>query len=202
MPLMERRINRSQQGDIGEASGVQVKTSTQRLATPGGETRSMVALATSGGNRRWNGTRKDRSRAFRLSLRADERWSQVVHTVHNARGAKLDHARRAEVFGVRDRRRGADCGSRVCVRRLYRIASGSGGVSKRSTDGDCKSSGSAFAGSNPASPIPAQTGILPQAACIEAGLQEDERLLVRSNGDGRIVLERVEPPAAALASVA
>jgi len=42
---------------------------------------------------------------------------------------------------------------------------------------------------------------IPQAACVEAGLQEDDRLLVRSEGDGRIVLERVEPPPA-LASAA
>jgi hypothetical protein len=40
-----------------------------------------------------------------------------------------------------------------------------------------------------------------QAACIEAGFQEDDRLLARSGGDDRIVFERVEPPPA-LASAA
>jgi hypothetical protein len=35
---------------------------------------------------------------------------------------------------------------------------------------------------------------LPQRACIEAGLQDDDRLLARSEGNGRIVLERIEPP--------
>ncbi len=88
---MERRINRRQQGDLGEASAiewltgmgavvltpighspdfdlvaytngrllrVQVKTSTQRLTMPTGETRSPVTLATSGGNQSWNGTTK------------------------------------------------------------------------------------------------------------------------------------------------
>jgi bifunctional DNA-binding transcriptional regulator/antitoxin component of YhaV-PrlF toxin-antitoxin module len=35
---------------------------------------------------------------------------------------------------------------------------------------------------------------LPRRACIEAGLQGDDRLLVRSEGDGRVVLERVDPP--------
>jgi hypothetical protein len=43
---------------------------------------------------------------------------------------------------------------------------------------------------------------IPQTACTEAGLQEDDRMLVRSDGDGRVVLERIEPPPAALASVA
>jgi hypothetical protein len=43
---------------------------------------------------------------------------------------------------------------------------------------------------------------IPRTACAEAGLQEDDRLNVRSEGDGRVVLERIEPPPAALASVA
>ena len=41
---------------------------------------------------------------------------------------------------------------------------------------------------------------LPQRACIEAGLQDGDRLLVRSDGDGRIVLERIEPPPSAVGS--
>jgi len=35
---------------------------------------------------------------------------------------------------------------------------------------------------------------LPLQSCIEAGLQDDDRLLVRCEGDGRIVLERLDPP--------
>jgi bifunctional DNA-binding transcriptional regulator/antitoxin component of YhaV-PrlF toxin-antitoxin module len=35
---------------------------------------------------------------------------------------------------------------------------------------------------------------LPRQACIEAGLQDGDRVRVRSDGDGRIVLERIEPP--------
>jgi len=41
---------------------------------------------------------------------------------------------------------------------------------------------------------------IPQVACTGAGLQEDDRLLVRSEGDGRVVLERVEPPPALASS--
>jgi bifunctional DNA-binding transcriptional regulator/antitoxin component of YhaV-PrlF toxin-antitoxin module len=37
---------------------------------------------------------------------------------------------------------------------------------------------------------------LPRQACIEAGLQDGDRLRVRGDCDGRVVLERVEPPAA------
>jgi bifunctional DNA-binding transcriptional regulator/antitoxin component of YhaV-PrlF toxin-antitoxin module len=35
---------------------------------------------------------------------------------------------------------------------------------------------------------------LPRQSCIEAGLQDGDRLRVRSDGDGRVVLERIEPP--------
>jgi anaerobic selenocysteine-containing dehydrogenase len=38
---------------------------------------------------------------------------------------------------------------------------------------------------------------LPRAACAEAGLQDGDRVRVRSEGDGRLVLERIEPPPAA-----
>jgi bifunctional DNA-binding transcriptional regulator/antitoxin component of YhaV-PrlF toxin-antitoxin module len=35
---------------------------------------------------------------------------------------------------------------------------------------------------------------LPAKVCIEAGLQNADRLRVRDEGDGRIVLERIDPP--------
>jgi len=41
---------------------------------------------------------------------------------------------------------------------------------------------------------------LPRRACIEAGLQDGDRLRVRSHCDGRVVLERIEPPPASLTS--
>lgn len=37
---------------------------------------------------------------------------------------------------------------------------------------------------------------LPRQACIEAGVQDGDRVRVQSTGDGRIVLERIEPPPA------
>jgi antitoxin component of MazEF toxin-antitoxin module len=37
---------------------------------------------------------------------------------------------------------------------------------------------------------------IPRQACVEAGLQDGDRVRVRSDGDGRIVLERIEPPPA------
>jgi len=43
---------------------------------------------------------------------------------------------------------------------------------------------------------------IPQTACDEAGFHEDDRLLARSDGDGRVVLERIEPPPTAVPSAA
>jgi bifunctional DNA-binding transcriptional regulator/antitoxin component of YhaV-PrlF toxin-antitoxin module len=37
---------------------------------------------------------------------------------------------------------------------------------------------------------------LPRHACIEAGLQDGDRVRVQSDGDGRLMLERIEPPPA------
>jgi hypothetical protein len=36
--------------------------------------------------------------------------------------------------------------------------------------------------------------------CIEASLQDDDRLQVRCDGDGRVILERIEPPPGPVAS--
>jgi hypothetical protein len=41
---------------------------------------------------------------------------------------------------------------------------------------------------------------LPSQVCVEASLQDDDRLQVRSGGDGRVILERIEPPPGPVAS--
>ena len=95
---------------------------------------------------------EDRPCALRLSLCSHGRRSEMVHPLCDARGLHGGNPGWAQVFRVRDRAGEAYRSTRVLRGSVYRIAS-RGGVSKRSTDGDCKSSGSAFAGSNPASPI-------------------------------------------------
>jgi hypothetical protein len=35
---------------------------------------------------------------------------------------------------------------------------------------------------------------LPRLACNEAGLQDGDRVRVRSDGDGRLIIDRIEPP--------
>jgi bifunctional DNA-binding transcriptional regulator/antitoxin component of YhaV-PrlF toxin-antitoxin module len=41
---------------------------------------------------------------------------------------------------------------------------------------------------------------LPRQACIDAGLQDGDRVFVRADGDGRVLLERIEPPPAPISA--
>jgi hypothetical protein len=247
----ERRINRRQQGDLGEASAIewltrqgatvfipfghspdvdlmaeirgrvfriQVKTSTFVDTTPNGHPRYHVLLATNGGNQSWSGVAKkfDRSRFDFLFVLTGEgrRWLIPATAIEATSSINVGGPKYSE-FEIEQ-------GPRI----LHLVYSKEaalesecepGGVSKRSKDGGCKPSGTAFAGSTPASPInPAGPPIkrskyerklgqscqavinqkrrvtIPQAPLFAAGLQNGDRLRVRSEGFGRIVLERAD----------
>lgn len=251
---MERRINRRQQGDLGEASAIewltragalvltpfghspdfdlvayangrllriQVKTSTQRVSTPHGHVRSAVALATSGGNQSWNGSRKKIDPAcfdYLFALIGDGRRWFIPSAMLEARSSITLGGPKYSEFEVEP---GGSIDDLVyAVNRPIESAAAAGEYP----------SGQRMATVNrPA--MPSQVRILPppfrprpgfipskyersrgrcgqaiinqkrrvtlpQTACIEAGLEEDDRLLVRSEGDGRVVLERIEPPPA------
>jgi PD-(D/E)XK endonuclease len=249
---MERRINRRQQGDLGEASAiewltsvgatvlipfghsphfdlvaeahgrllrVQVKTSTQLTVTPDGHPRSAVTLDTRGGNRSWNGVSKslDPSRFdYLFVLTGDGRRWFIPSTVVEARTAitlggptysefEIEPGRPIHelVYGGNpalesDPRLGEyPSGQRTAtvnrqaqpsqVRLLpppFRLRPGF-----RPSKYDRKPGRSGEAVLNQKRRV-----TLPRQACIEAGLQDGDRVQVRSEGDGRIVLERIEPP--------
>jgi hypothetical protein len=248
----DRRINRRQQGDLGEASAVewllsknavvlvpfghspdydlaaqvgdqllrvQVKTSTQVSMGPDGHRRSSVALATSGGNRSWDGTRKliDPTRFDYLYVHTGggRRWFIPAAALDGHSSIVLGGPKYCE-YEIEPGRPITELvyGDTPSIESTARP----GGVSKRSTDGDCKSSGSAFAGSNPASPISTarpveptkyerklgQSGqavinqkrriTIPQRAFFEAGLENGGRVRVRADGPGRVVLEQIGLP--------
>jgi PD-(D/E)XK endonuclease len=207
---------------VAEANGrlvrIQVKSSTQRVTTPSGDSRSVVALVTRGGNQTWGGVSKRLDPSRFDSLRTHRRRPEMVHSLLSARGSELDLPRRAEVLGVRDRVRASYRTSGVRREASSRIETARGGVSKRSKDGGCKPSGSAFAGSNPASPISSEirlsaVGLRPQGRAgrrsdpqpeawgdpAPAGLQRGgtpgQRPCARAHdGDGRLIIDRIEPP--------
>ena len=249
---MERRINRREQGDLGEASAIewltsvgavvfipfghspdvdliacaqgrllriQVKTSTQRVTTTDGSTRCAVALGTSGGNQSWNGSRKkidpalfdylfahtgDGRRWFIPSL-ALEAMSTITlggpkySEFEIEPGRPLDGLVYAEDRSIESR---ADAGEYPSGQRMapvkrpaqpsqvrilpppFRSRSGFHPTKYERSRGRC---GQAIINQK-------RRVTIPSRACIEAGLQNEDRLYVRSDGDGRVILERIEPP--------
>lgn len=251
---MERKINRRQQGDLGEASAIewltragalvltplghspdfdliacangrllriQGKTSTQQMTTPEGHRRSAVALVTSGGNRSWDETRKkaDPSRFdYLFALTGDGRRWFIPSTMLEARSSITLGGPQYSEFEV-------EAGGPI----EDLVYAADGNIESPADPGEYPSGQRMAPVKRPA--LPSQVRILPppfrprarfspsryersagrkgeaiinqkrrvtipQAACIEAGLHEDDRLLARSEGDGRVVLERIEPPPA------
>jgi hypothetical protein len=244
--MVERRINRRQQGDLGEASAlewltaqgatvflpfghspdidliaqfggsltrVQVKTSVCRVTTPSGLGRWSVLISTRGGNRSWSGTAKlldPELIDFVFALVGDgRRWFIPVDEIEARSCVQLGGPKYSE-FEIGS---APDLENTVygTVPAAPTITAALGGVSKRSTDGDCKSSGSAFAGSNPASPIPSAaersertpTGqtrvsgnrqiVIPKRAFEEAELQRGDRLKAVARRPGEVTFQRIGP---------
>jgi PD-(D/E)XK nuclease superfamily protein len=254
---MERRINRRQQGDLGEVSAiewltragalvmvpfghspdfdlvayvngrmlrVQVKTSTQQLTTSEGHKRSVVALVTSGGNQSWNGSRKkaDPSRFdYLFALVGDgRRWFIPSTTLEVGTSITLGGPRYSE-FEIEPGGPIADLvyGKEVSIESPGKPGEYPSGqrmapVKRPAQPSQVRILPPPFRSrlGFPASKYERSRGrrgeavinqkrrvTIPQVACTEAGLQEDDRLVVRSEGDGRVVLERIEPPPTALA---
>lgn len=255
---MERRINRREQGDLGEASAiewltsmgatvfipfghspdvdlvaytqqrllrVQVKTSTQRMTTRGGSTRAAVALATSGGNQSWNGAAKKIDPAqfdYLFAHTGDGRRWFIPSTAVEATstitlggpkysefeiepGRPLDGLVYGEDRPIESR---ADAGEYPSGQRMAPVKRPAQpsqvrilpppfrprpGFEATKYERSLGRSGHAVVNQKRRVTLPAQ-------ACIESGLQDDDRLLVRSDGDGRVILERVEPPPASVPS--
>ena len=202
----------------GRLIRVQVKTSTQMATTPNGGTRYPLTMATSGGNQSWNRRIKgaDPSRFDMLFavVGCGRRWFLPSVAIEASNVIRLGGRKYSE-FEIEP--------TAPITELVYGPAGGAldssarhGGVSKRSTDGDCKSSGSAFEGSNPSSSISrsgafeavthergphrrGQTVIsrkrqltIPIAPAAVAGVAPGDRMRVVADGPGRIVLERIE----------
>lgn len=200
----------------GQLMRVQVKTSTCKVPRLDGH-RWSVMLATNGGNQSWSRTAKilDTSRLDLLFVLVGDgrRWLIPADAIEATRGLSLGGSKYSE-FEVDP---GAPIDHLVYADDATKLSVTVGGVSKRSTDADCKSVGS----------LPSQVRILPpplphrqpgfkrtkherklgrsgqttinekrkvtipQQAVLEAGLDVGDRLRVRSHGYGRIVMERI-----------
>lgn len=257
---MERRINRRQQGDLGEVSAIewltrmgalvlipvghspdfdlvayangrllriQVKTSTQQRSTPRGGTRSAVTLATSGGNQSWSGESKKIDPArfdYLFVLTSDgRRWfipstvlevqsgivlggskykefevepSQAIgHLVYNERPSIESTAALGEYPSGQRMATVNRPAQPSQVRILPPPFQPRAGFTSSKYERSLGKSGKAIINQK-------RRVTIPQQACIEAGFQESDSLLVRSEGDGRVLLERIDPPPGAVRSVA
>jgi Holliday junction resolvase-like predicted endonuclease len=255
---VERKINRRQQGDLGEASAIewlasvgatvfipfghspdvdlvacaygrlvriQVKTSTQRLRTPGGHARHAVTLATNGGNQSWSGTTKkaDPTRFDYLFVVVGDgrRWF-IPSTALEASSSITLGGRKYSEFEIEP--------GRSIDRLVYGEDRLIESKSKRGEYPSGQRTATVNRQAQPSQvrilppPFRSRTGFqhskyersrgqsgqclinqkrrvtLPQLACIEASFQDGDRLLARSDGDGRVVLERIDPPPSAVVS--
>lgn len=255
---MERKINRRQQGDLGEASAIewltavgatvfipfghspdvdlvacargrlvriQVKTSTQRVVTPGGSPRCAVSLVTRGGNQSWNGAVKkaDLSRFDYLFVHIGDgrRWF-IPATVLDGRTSITLGGPKYSEFEI-EAGRSLDLHVYGEVRSIESPGPGEYPSGQRTATVNRQAQPSQVRILPP--PFRSRIGFqhskyersrgqlgqclinqkrrvtLPQRACIEASFQDGDRLLARSDGDGRVVLERIDPPPSAVVSV-
>jgi hypothetical protein len=188
---------------------IEVKTSTQ-----GRRGRWEVHISTRGGNQSWTGLVKyfDPARCDYLFVHVGDgrRWFLPTDTLECRSGLTLGGPKYSEFEIEPGRPLVSDS------RRATLESRSPGGVSKRSKDGGCKPSGSAFAGSNPASPIsrePASNGgagspteprigrariwgkgqiTIPVGPRRAAGLTVGDALYVEARDDGTLLVTRIE----------
>jgi hypothetical protein len=205
----------------GRLLRIQVKSSTQRKRTLSGHSRTVVALATYGGNQSWNGIKKrlDPSRFdYLFVLAADGRRWFIPSTALEAENAISLGGPKYSEFEIEP---GRPIEALVYGQRPS--------LESDASAGEYPSGQRMAAVNRPAQPSqvrilpppfrrrlgfqpskydrkPGQAGeatlnqkrrvTLPRQACIEAGLEDGDRLRVHSDGDGRLLLMRIEPPPA------
>ncbi len=203
----------------GHLLRIQVKTSTQTAQTPDGRSRSVVGVATYGGNQSWNGLAKklDPSRFdYLFALTGDgRRWFIPSTALEAQRSVSLGGPKYAQfeiepgrcidelVYGMGPALESRPLsgeyprGQRTAavnrqaqpsqVRLLPPPFRSRSGFQPSKYDRKLGRSGQAVINQK-------RRVTLPRQACIEASVQDGDRVRVRSDGDGRLVLERIEPP--------
>jgi hypothetical protein len=208
---------------VAEAQGrllrIQVKTSTQRLLPLDGHERSAVALVTAGGNQSWNGITKrlDPSRLDYLFAHTGDgrRWFIPSTAIEARNSISLGGPKYSEfevepgrpiyplVYGESSSLESGPPageyprGQRTAavnrqalpsqVRLLPPPFRPRSGFQPSQYDRRLSRSGQSVLNQK-------RRVTLPRTACIEAGLQDGDLVRVRCEGDGRLILERIDPP--------
>jgi hypothetical protein len=203
----------------GRLLRIQVKTSTCATRRPDGHARHAVSLATRGGNRSWNGTvkRLDPSRAdYLFALTGGgRRWFIPTAALEAANAISLGGPKYSEyeidptvsidpiVYGdtqflESDRATGEyPSGQRMAavnrpaqpsqVRILPPPFRPRPGFQASRYDRRLSRGGQAIVNAK-------RRVTLPRAVCVQARLAPGDRLRARAETDGRVVLERIDPP--------
>jgi hypothetical protein len=188
----------------GQLIRVQVKTSAYRVRTPRGLSRWHVGIATNGGNRSWNGTAKEfdpRKVDYLFVLVGDgRRWFIPAPEVEASRAVRLGGAKYSE-FEV-------ESGTP-----FEALVHPDPNVNKLGypSPGECQSGQMEQTVNLPAMPTqvrilpppstssgqavlrPKRQATIPKRPCEEAGLRAGDRLRVRADGPGKVILERIKP---------
>jgi hypothetical protein len=184
---------------------VQVKTSTFYTSKKSGDTRWHIAIATNGGNRSWTGLTKKFDPAqvdYLFVLVGDgRRWFIPAGLVEAARSLALGGRKYSE-FEVE---RGTNLEAAVySPGHLNRIPT--------PNSGECQSGQMDLTVNQAAMPTqvrilpppsvsrqillrPKRQATFPKAPCEEAGIAPGDRLRVLTDGPGRLVFEKIDPPA-------
>lgn len=194
--------------DLGDVLlRVQVKTSTLRSSTSAGEPRWAISIATSGGNQSWGGVAKrfDPRRVDYLFVLVGDgrRWLIPARFVEGCRSIALGGAKYSEfeietgtafeglIYPDRDT-------NRIRSPFLGECQSGQMDVTVNHaampTEVRILSPPSRRAASSCQVLFrPKRQATIPKRPCEEAGLRAGDRLRVRADGPGRIVLEKIVP---------
>jgi PD-(D/E)XK endonuclease len=189
---------------------VQVKTSTFRGTIKSGGERWQISIATSGGNRSWTGLTKkfDPAKVDYLFVLVGDgrRWFIPAHLVEAVRALALGGTKYSE-FEIE---RGTPFEELIYGSAAANTIAGATPLPGECQSGQMDSTVNRAAMPTqvrilppPSSPPPANRQILlrpkrqatfPKAPCEEAGIAAGDRLRVSTDGPGRLVFEKIEPP--------
>lgn len=189
----------------GQLLRIQVKTSTYAIKTPRGLDRWSVSLTTSGGNQTWTGAYKvlEPGKVDYLFVLVEDgrRWFIPSYSLEACRAIALGGAKYSE-FEI-------DRGTK-----LSPLVYGEGDLNRIDSPllGECQSGQMEQTVNLPAMPTevrilsppsrrpgstaqilfrPKRQATIPRRPCEEAGLEAGDRLRVRADGPGRILLEKI-----------
>jgi hypothetical protein len=210
----------------GHLTRVQVKTCTYSVVTPNGHDRWSVSIVTRGGNRSWTGEAKqfDPARVDYLFVLVGDgrRWFIPAHLLEASQGIALGGSKYSEfevergraiealVYGEAEPNRipgwPGECQSGQMEQTVnlpampteVRILPPPLSTDPARDAGDQAGHERELGRSGHALLRPKRQATIPKLPCQEAGLEVGDRMRVRADGPGRVVLERIEAPGSLL----